>query len=86
MVAVADTQAHHYLLLTIGEQKGQKVHSVDLHLKIERFSNDDNRDTVKVIVDLDNTEWYVPQELEAEGIATEDLVDVDKPLTSTKLL
>lgn len=79
-ITVADTKAHHYLLLTVGEQKGERVHSLDLHIKIDQFITSDNDNFTKVIVDLDNTDWYVRKELEAEGIAAEDMVDTNNPI------
>ena len=75
LVVIADTTAHQYILLTVGEQKGEKVHSIDIHIAIENE---------KVVVLLDNTEWNVRKQLEAAGIAREDFIDATQPLDFIK--
>jgi hypothetical protein len=73
---VFDTKSDNYLLVLTGHDNQKHVYGVDLHLSIEGD---------KVLLLEDNTDWDVFQDLEAAGIAREDLVDATQsydPLSS----
>ena len=63
---VFDTQSDNYLLVLTGHENQERVYRVDIHLSIEGG---------KVLLLEDNTDWDVFQDLEAAGIAREDLAD-----------
>lgn len=69
--SLAIIDSDQFLLLTIGEHKGEQVHSTDVHITIQED---------KVLLLVDNTDWDVLAELEARGIAKDDLVDATQTL------
>ena len=74
-LTVNDEKQDHYLLLTLGQHRGQRVHAIDIHVSIENQ---------KVILLETNVDWSVLEELEARGIPTEDLEDATQTLNTIK--
>jgi hypothetical protein len=65
-VLVTDKPNRHYQLLTIGWQKGRRIHDISMHFHIA--------DDGKIWVETNNTEVQVARELEKKGIPKSDIV------------